>query len=162
MAELKGVLEKQGYKNIKNRILISVIILIVAIIAFVAVFFFLIPKQCSDSNCFSQALARCSRMYFIKQDSSAAWYYEIKGSNGKDSCNVVVKLLKMNEGTIDTETLQGDEMTCIVNKADTTAPEENMKECTGILKEKLQEIIIDRMHSYLLQNLGEIKVSFGP
>ena len=107
-------------------------------------------------------MTKCSRVSFIKEDSKASWYYEIQGNIGKDSCIVKIKLLKMNSGDIDTVVLEGSEMKCIVNKGETIAPEENMKSCSGLLKEKLQEIIIDRMHSYLLQNLGDIKESFGP
>jgi hypothetical protein len=162
MVNIKEVLESQGYKNIKIRLLISIFILIIAIIVVVIIYVFLMPRQCQDSNCFSQALTTCRRVYFIKEDSSAAWYYEIKGSSGKDSCTVTVKLLKINQGTIDIESLEGSQMNCMVNKAETLAPEENMKSCTGLLKEKLQEIIIDRMHSYLLKNLGDIKESFSP
>lgn len=160
--DTKGVLEKQGYKDIKKRLLISIIILIVAIILFIAIYFFYYARPCNDSACFSESLLKCSRVYFIKEDSKASWYYQIQGSSGEDSCIVKIKLLKMNSGSIDTEVLEGTEMTCIVNKGETTAPEENMKSCSGLLKERLQEIIIDRMHGYLLKNLGEIKESFGP
>jgi len=160
--KIKEVLENQGYNNIKIRFLISIIILIVAVIVFVIILFFLRPKQCIDSDCFLQAKATCRKVYFVKEDSSAAWYYEIKGNSGKDSCLVNVRLLKMNQGTIDIEGLEGTQMNCIVNKDDSISPEENMKSCTGLLKEKLQEIIIDRMHDYLLKNLGDIKESFAP
>ena len=160
--EKNSYLEEQGYKDLKKRLLISLIIIVIAVILFIIIYFFYYAKPCNDSACFSNSMTKCSRVYFIKEDSKASWYYEIKGTSGKDSCSVLVRLLKMNAGDIDTETLQGSEMTCIVNKADTSAPEENMKSCNGLLKEKLQEIIIDRMHSYLLQNLGEIKQSFGP
>jgi len=162
MANIKEVLENQGYKGLKKRLLISIAILIIAAILFMIIYLFYYARPCNDSACFSQAMIKCSRVYFIKEDSKASWYYEIKGSSGKDSCIVKIKLLKMNSGDIDTEVLEGTEMTCIVNKGETTAPEENMKSCSGLLKEKLQEIIIDRMHSYLLQNLGEIKESFAP
>ena len=159
---IKEALENQGYGNLKKRLLISVIILITAVILFIIIYFFYYARPCNDSACFSNSLLRCSKVYFIKEDSKASWYYEIKGTSGKDSCSVLVRLLKMNAGDIDTQVLEGTEMTCIVNKGETLAPEENMKSCSGLLKEKLQEIIIDRMHSYLLQNLGEIKESFAP
>lgn len=162
MANIKEVLEKQGYADIQKRLLISVMIMILTIIIFIVVYFFFFTKQCTDSACFSQSLVKCSRVNFIKEDSKASWSYTIEGASGKDSCIVKIELLKMNSGTIEIEDLQGTEMTCIVNKGDTIAPEENMKTCSGPLKEKLQEIIIERMHSYLLKNLGEIKESFGP
>jgi hypothetical protein len=162
MANLKEALEQQGYIHLKRRLILSVIILITAIIIVIIAYLFFIPKSCNDMNCFSNSLQKCSRTYFIKEDLTGSWYYEILGSNGKDSCNVKIKLLKMNTGTIDTESLQGNEMKCIVSKGETLAPEDNMNVCSGPLKEKLQEIIIDRMHSYISKNIGEVKESFAP
>ena len=159
---MKEVLEKQGYRSMEKRILISALILIIAIVIFLAFVYFIKPKECNDSACFQKALSNCNRVSYVKEDSKASWHYIITNSNGKNSCNIRVKLLKMNQGTIETEILEGTEMTCIINKADTRPPEENMQSCTGLLKEKLQEIIIERMHSYLLKNLGEIKESFTP
>ena len=160
--EKTSFLEKQGYKNIGKRLLISLFILIILLLISTIIYLFYYAKPCYDSSCFSKAMNQCSRASFVKEDSKASWYYEILGSSGKDSCTVRVKLLKMNEGDIETQVLEGSEMNCIVNKDETLSPEENMKSCSGLLKEKLQEIIIDRMHNYLLQNLGDIKQSFGP
>ncbi len=159
---IKEVFEEQGYKSLKSRIIISVLILAIALVLFLIIFFLVKPRQCSDSECFKKALSTCSKVSFIKEDSKARWYYEIDGSFDKSSCKVKVQILKMNEGTIDNEMLQGTEMTCIIAKTDTRAPEENIQHCTGLLKERLQEIIIEKMHSYLLKNLGEIKESFTP
>ncbi len=159
--KVKEILNRQGYKNINIRVLLSVIVLIIVIIIFALLFLFFYPKPCTDNACFIQSMAKCDRVSFLKEDSRASWYYVINGKY-KDSCRVKVRLLKMNQGTIDIEDLQGAEMTCIVNRIDARAPEENMAQCQGLLKEKLQEIIIQRMHSYLLQNLGEVKESFMP
>ena len=160
--EVWEIFERQGYKNTNLRVLLSVIIVIIAAIIFILVFFYLNPKPCNDNACFMQSLAKCNRISFLKEDSRASWYYLIEGKYDKDSCKVKVKLLKMNQGTIDIEDLQGAEMACIVNRMDARPPEENMAQCQGLLKEKLQEIIIQRMHSYLLKNLGEVKESFLP
>ncbi len=159
---IKEVLKEQGYNNLKIRILISILVLIIVVIILVIYFFFINIKKCDDSECFSQALSKCSKASFIREDSKATWYYAMKGSYDKNSCNIEVKLLKMNQGAIDIEILEGSKMICVINKEDTRLPEENIKDCSGLLKERLQEIIIERMHSYILKNIGEIKESFGP
>ena len=66
----------------------------------------------------------------------------------------------MKEGTIEADKLQGKKMVCTVQKGETQFPEKNIAQCTGELKEELQDIIIQRMHNYLLQNVGEIKEEF--
>lgn len=160
--KIKEVLKKQGYNNLKIRILISVLILIIAAIILVVFFFFTNIKECDSSECFSQALSKCTRVSYIREDPKAAWDYKITGSNNENSCNIDVRLLRLNQGTVDIEILEGSKMTCVINRAETRPPEENIKDCSGLLKERLQEIIIERMHSYILKNIGEIKESFGP
>ncbi len=159
---IKEVFEKQGYKGLKNRIIISIIILFIALLIFFLFIFLVKPRECPDLACFQKSLSTCSRVSFIKEDSKARWNYVIYGSNDASSCKVKVSLLKMNQGTIDNEILEGTEMICLVVKTDTRSPEENIQHCSGLLKERLQEIIIEKMHSYLLKNLGEIKESFAP
>ena len=51
-------------------------------------------------------------------------------------------------------------MTCRVLKDEIKLPEKDLSRCTGSLKEKLQEIIIQKMHSYLLDNLGNVNQTF--
>lgn len=158
--KIKEVFEKQGYKNIKNRIIISSIIIIIAVIIF-STALAMTPKKCPDSFCFKDSFYKCKNSYWIKEDSKAAWYYQIIGKAGKNFCDVNVKLLKMKQGDIETESLTGKEMVCKVHISESDYPEENIKNCTGVLKEEIQDIIIQRMHNYLLENLGDIKQGFG-
>ena len=39
-------------------------------------------------------------------------------------------------------------------------PEDDITKCSGPLREELQELIIQRMHNYLLKNIGEIREDF--
>lgn len=79
----------------------------------------------------------------------------------EDSCKIEVKLLEVKQGTIDSEKLEGEKMLCTVLKADTRFPEKDISRCTGMLKEDMQDLIIQRMHNYLLENVGEIKQEFS-
>lgn len=160
MSGIKEALEGQGYISLKTRIIISIVIIALAILIFIIIFLFFQPQVCNSQECFTSAISNCNKVIWIREDSRAQWQYTVLGNFDKNSCNVNVKLLKINKGDIKIENLQGSEMNCRLNKGDTRYPEENIPQCSGILKEKLQDIIIQRMHSYLLKNLGEIKDSF--
>jgi hypothetical protein len=51
-------------------------------------------------------------------------------------------------------------MTCNYPISTLNLPEDDISTCTGPLREELQELIIQRMHNYLIQNIGEIKEDF--
>jgi hypothetical protein len=147
--------------RIKKRIKIAVIILILTLLVFAGYFLFFYASPCNDISCFSNALGSCKSVSWIKEDAQASWLYIIKGSEGRDSCNINVKLLSLKQGAIDIEKLQGKEMDCIAAKGDARFPEKNLATCHGYLKEQLQDLIIQRMHNYLIENVGEIKQEFG-
>lgn len=116
-------------------------------------------STCNDKECFFNSLTKCKRVSWIREDSQAAWSYKILRENG-DSCKVQVKLLKIKQGTVNIEDLQDKSMLCNVIKSETRFPEKIMSQCSGPLREELQEIIIQRMHSYLLENVGQIEEGF--
>ncbi len=155
----KKILESQGYGKLKTRVGIALIILILALIVFSLYFLFFYAKPCGDEKCFVDAMVNCKGVSLIREDSQSSWLYTIKGSKG-DSCKVEVTLLKIKQGKIDSEELQGKKMSCLVQKASSQFPEKDISKCTGVLKEELQNIIIKRMHDYLLENVGEIKQEF--
>ena len=92
----------------------------------------------------------------INEDDEYVWRYEILNEGNQNNCNVEVILLKMKDSIINVEDLEGKSMICRVEKFGDILPEKDMLKCSGILKEELQEIIIDRLHNYLLENIGEI------
>ena len=160
---LRKLFKGQGSPDIlKKRVGISLIILFVALIIFTGYFLFFYPKPCTDTTgeCFVDAMNNCKPVSWIKEDSQASWIYTIKGNTAGDKCEVEVKLLKMMEGTIDSENLQGMKMTCTVSKGETQFPEKDISRCSGELREELQDLIIQRMHNYLLKNVGEIQEEF--
>lgn len=158
---LDKILENKGYQKLYFRIVVALIILTGALIVFFTYYFFFYYKPCQDSYCFSSSLEKCKRVAYVREDSEAAWYYRIQGKKSPDSCNVEVMLIKMKEGTLDIEVLQGLKMTCEVNREEKGYPEKDISKCSGILKEKMQEIIIERLHSYILENLKDIKQGFN-
>jgi len=158
--DLKTFFASQGYNNIKKRIGLSLIILIIALIAFTSYFLIFYVKPVSNSQEFVDAIADCKKVSWIREDIQASWLYTVIGNGKGDACNVRVQLLNMKTGIIDNEKLQGEKMTCRVLKDEIKLPEKDLSRCTGSLKEKLQEIIIQKMHSYLLDNLGNVNQTF--
>jgi len=149
-----------GYGNLKSRVEIALIILIVVLISYSSWFLFFYAKPVATREEFIDAMSNCRDVSWSRDDAQASWLYKIKSGAKGDACNIEVKLLQMKEGTLSDEKLQGEKMVCIVQKGETQFPEEDITHCTGGLKEELQDIIIQRMHNYLLKNVGEIRDEF--
>ena len=47
-------------------------------------------------------------------------------------------------------------MDCYVPLGSIVSPESNLAECHGLLKEGLQETIINKLHAYIVKNVGQI------
>ena len=147
--------------NAKKRVGLALFILIFALVIFTGYFLFLYEKPCDDVECFVSAMKNCRPVSWIRQDEQASWLYTIKGASTGDTCKIEVKLREVKQGTIDSEILEGKKMLCIQQKGETRFPEKNIASCTGVLKEELQDLIIQRMHNYLLENVGEIQQGFS-
>jgi hypothetical protein len=158
--DIKGILDSQGYSKMYKRLLISLVILTIVLIIFLGYYFFFNEKQCSDATCFKNAFAKCGKFSFVKEDSQALWSYKILGSSGGSRCNVEIILIRLKEGTVENQVLEGKDMECSVLPENSASPEGDLSKCTGLLKEEMQDIIIQRMHNYLLKNCGEIKEEF--
>jgi len=129
------------------------------IILFYYIFFY--PKECFTLDCYKESLIKCNRVSFIRDSPDAVWRYNVKsGSSSDNSCKVEVTLSILKRGSNDIEGIQGKSMLCDAMKNSQGLPEENLDLCNGRLKEEIQEIIIERMHNYLLKNLNQINEGF--
>ena len=136
------------------------IIVIAIIIAFVYYFFILKINSCKDFSCYQDSLARCKKSEFVREDNNGIWRYVIKKSVDENTCEVEVSLLALKQGKTDMEELQGHSMSCNILKSSGGFPEDDIASCSGLLKEGIQEIMIQRMHNYLIKNLGQINDEF--
>ena len=141
----KKVLKKRSASFNKRMVGIAFIILIVGLVIYTGFYLIYKPVGCSTKDCFSDAMNNCKRISWVREDAQATWVYQIKGNDKGDSCQVNVKLLKMKEGTIDSERLEGLEMNCVMPKTETQFPEKDISVCSGVLKEELQDLIIQRI-----------------
>ena len=145
-------------RSIKIFLIIILVLLLIAILIGGYILFFKIVK-CESTECFNSNLAECRKANFLRNTEDAAWSYTIvKNSkeNPGDSCIVDVVLVKLKHGNVDSEILEGKEMTCDYFKGNEGYPEEDLTRCTGVLKEEIQDLIIKRTHDYLLKNLEDI------
>ena len=92
---------------------------------------------------------------FRQETTDATWIYNIKGQT-LGQCQIDVKLLYIKTGTKDKEILEGKEMSCFLELGSIADPISDLKNCHGLLKEEIQEIIIRNAHAQILSNIGEI------
>lgn len=140
-----------------RRIRIKRIIFIIAIILLVLSIylkFFYFENCYQDRKCFNVALARCDKAIFKNYGLDSAWYYKIEGKQG-DSCIVYVENINFKTA-IEAVKLKDKSMECYLPFGLITSPESNIDLCHGLLKEELQDLIIEKMHLYIVQNIGNI------
>lgn len=132
------------------------IIILTAILVFLGItiyFNFFYARKCSSIECFNSALAKCKKASFVNSKDDSTWLYSIKGtSKGKCVVNVKNIWIKLDEA----KAVQDKSMLCSLPKGVVMQPESDLTECHGLLKEALQDIIIERLHTYIVQNIGQI------
>jgi len=112
--------------------------------------------NCQNWECFNEELKSCDKARFIG-GSDMIFEYAIRGiSDGE--CTVDVKLLQGELNSRDSVKLQGREMTCSLPLGVVLIPESDIDNCRGYLKEGLQDSIIKKLHTYLVQNLGTLNL----
>ncbi len=149
--------EKEEGKRFSYKKLIIVSLIMVVVLAAVFLTWFLYPftKDCPNRECFSEALVFCERAQWLNDDNEATWLYTIKGQD-EGRCEVEVELLQAKQGEQELSNIEGKNMICRLPLKTMTIPEQNLESCHGLLKEELQDLIIKKMHSYIIENLGEI------
>ena len=142
--------------NWKAYLTIGIIILFIATIYFTLFFYY----SCNDLECFQGHQKKCVKTKFIRNTEDTIWEYTIKGEqDGK--CMINVKILTIRIGTADKQILEGKDMNCFLPLKSTAFPEENLEKCHGVLKEEMQNLIIQKLHSYIVENVGEIGEELG-
>ena len=134
------------------------IILISAILIGLAAgiyFTFFFSYSCDSLTCFQAHQRECSKTHFVNNEGGTTWDYKILGKSN-EACEIEVKVLKVKEGDLDRKRLEDKTMTCYLSLGDDSAPEADIANCHGLLKEELQEIIIEKLHLYVIENIGEI------
>lgn len=142
----------------RKELLWVLILTFVALIAIVAVLYYYgYGKACQTEECFLDALTYCQKASYTTDKEGNIWTYKIKNVLGfyKDTCIVEVKNVKVASPTA--KKIEGKSMICRIPKsyAGTFLEiHQKLEFCSGPLKEALQEILIDKLYKYIIQNLG--------
>ena len=139
-----------GYKKLAIFIVVALVLIGLA----VKTTFFHAPR-CATFECFEERMQKCKPAAYVNEDSEATWGYKIKGME-ESACVVEVTLLQSKTGELGVERMTGYSMECGFPKGIVTYPEKDLGACHGRLKEEMQNIIIERLHTYIVNNLGEI------
>lgn len=148
-------MEKKRDKTRVYIIFLIVLAVIVIVVAGLLIFLFSYTNSCGDRTCFDNAMEKCARASFIDENPETVWKYSII-SKSENLCNVNVQLLQIKKGTSDLERLNGLDMECSLPVGYVANPQNDLSNCHGILKESLQEMMINKMHVYILENIGRI------
>ncbi len=135
---------------------IAIISIILIILIGVAVYFtFFFAYTCNDLSCFQAHQKQCARTEFVKDSAEITWKYFIKGKeDGK--CVINAEVTRIKTGTAENLKLVGKSMDCSLPLGSIASPESDISRCHGVLKEEMQNLIIQKLHAYILDNLGEI------
>lgn len=113
-------------------------------------------KDCANEACFNENLKSCDKAEFISK-GDMLFRYTIKGEDD-GQCFVDVELLQGRLDDADSAKLEGHKMTCMLPLGVVVAPESDISNCHGLLKEGLQDLVISKLHNYLVQNLGKLNL----
>jgi len=142
-------MQKRGKKA---EIIIAILIVLIAIAVYITFFY---SQKCNDIACWETKLVKCSKANFLSEKNDVIWKYNINGKRD-GSCEVNVQLIEVKRGLVSTKVLEGKSMNCRIPLGAITTPEANVNFCHGQLKEEMQALIINKLHEYIVQNLGSI------
>ncbi|MEK6894992.1 MAG: hypothetical protein AABX48_00570 [Nanoarchaeota archaeon] len=149
--------------NKRGKALIVFLIIGIIIALAVAIYFmFFFHYSCADNDlaCFKSYQAKCLKTKFINDQPDATWNYVIQGKS-KGICEIEVTILKVKTGDVGNKALEGQSMICSLPIGSIDSPESDTSKCHGRLKEEMQNLIIQKLHSYVVGNLGEIETSLN-
>ena len=143
----------------KLNLIIGIVVL--ALLGVLLFFTFFYVKHVSSQEEFKQEFFNCNRASFVSDQDIAVWEYEILGKK-KGLCSVEVELVSAKQGIADVDKLEGKSMICEIPLGVVASPEGNLKLCHGRLKEDIQDILIEKMHTYVTGNLDVIGNALAP
>lgn len=144
----------------KRRLKIFLAILVILILAAAIYFTFFFYYSCKDLSCYRSHQEKCAKTKFTYEGLDANWIYKIQGRDS-DSCKIDVTLKSLREGSAEKKVLEGETMTCYIPYGNIVNPEKDLSRCHGLLKEEMQNIIIQNLHKYIFEKIGEISTELN-
>ncbi|MCD4771531.1 hypothetical protein K8R30_03905 [archaeon] len=152
-------IEKKSIKRGTERrfhwrtVLLFVVVIVLGWLVFQVFFSY---EDCKSRQCFDENLRDCDKAKFVAGEDMI-FEYVIKGKGG-GGCEVSVELLQGELNNADSRKLEGQKMLCTLPLGVVMNPESDVGVCHGLLKEGLQDLIIAKLHTYLVQNLGRLNL----
>lgn len=142
---------------LKPKGIIILVLIFIAIVGIViaAYSIAIYKKVCGDEICFAEALTNCSKAVYLSNNQETVVRYTIQGVSEK-TCLVNVEMLQIKQGSLQVESMVGKEMVCAAPLGVYIMPDENIKNCHGLLKEEIQDILLQRLYSQIAQNIEQI------
>jgi len=135
---------------------LGVIVILLVVVLGAVWFYFFGYGECETWDCFNENLKICNKVKFVG-GTDMIFEYTIKGAS-EGECRVDVELLMGELNNQDSIRLERQKMTCMLPEKVVMIPESNIGRCHGLLKEGLQDLVIKKLHTYLVQNLGQINL----
>lgn len=149
---------EKDVKILKRLMRVVILLIILVLGVFIYLFFFRTVKcQVNDEACFSSSIINCDRASFIRETDDFVTSYNIIGKS-ENNCEVTVSIIQVKKGSSELSVLEGKSMNCNVPAGlNIQNPEKDIKNCQGLLKEEIQNIIIQKMHAQLIENMVQIR-----
>ena len=151
---MKGDGFGEHFRRIKyKKEILAILAIIAGVIALYQTF---LPVNCGEFECFVDSMKKCSPAKYVNEGEDASWLYQIQGIDD-NNCAIMVTLLNAKKGDVGLREFEGDSMTCFYEKGYIAYPERNIGTCHGVLKEDLQNLVIEKLYNYVVTNLKDIR-----
>ena len=135
----------------------TIFVIVVAIAVYLT---FYTAPVCGTYDCFKIHMTECSKVTYVSEQPEASWGYSVVAKQDT-SCQIEVTLLQAKKGDLGIDKLNGETMICSYPVGVSAYPEKNLDVCSGRLKEDLQSLLIKKLYSYILDNLGQFNKSLN-
>ena len=146
----------------RKRLIILISVIVIAIIIISTLFYFFVyTKKCNSEECFLTALRKCERVQYTTISEGNIWHYKIQNLFGfsKRTCTVNVKNVKIESELPLARNIEGKSMSCKIT-AELAGRfiqiQSKLEFCSGPLKESLQDLLIDQLYTYIIQQIGSV------
>lgn len=142
-----------NFKNLFNILLLVLLFFVLLGVLYSSFFYY---KACETETCFLNYLKDCNRATYYKE-GDFSFKYKINGYFGA-KCVVDVSLDSINEEIPLRKVYLNSDMGCFMPFSSYYYPDGDLSRCSGLLKEGLQEVLIQRLKTEVVNNLEDINL----
>lgn len=144
------------YDNKKVMLKLGLIFLVIILLVTGIYYFFFNYKISPDLETYLSYQQSCKKTTFVTTQDSISLEYKILGKE-KGLCEVQVKALDFYQGYSENLEFKGKEMICLIEKGSTQLPNNDLKKCSGKLKEEFLYLMIEKLYVEVYENLDTLQ-----